>query len=107
VLQNLASLRDRYRPIVEADRAALAAFLDRENGVRAVRTAWGTTCLLGLPQGHADAFLETLRTAHDTSAVPGRFFGKPDHFRIGMGVDSEMFVEGLHRLALHLRNHVQ
>ena len=34
----------------------------------------------------------------DTSAVPGRFFEMPDHFRIGMGVNTEMFAEGLNRI---------
>ena len=43
-------------------------------------------------------FLERLRAEHDTSAVPGRFFGMPECFRVGMGVDSEMFAEGLRRI---------
>jgi aspartate/methionine/tyrosine aminotransferase len=60
-----------------------------------------------LVRGNAAAFVETLRAAHDTSVVPGAFFGAPDHFRIGMGVDSEMFAEGLRRISLHLRNHIQ
>ena len=48
-----------------------------------------------------------MRAAHDTSVVPGHFFQEPDYFRIGMGVDSEMFAEGLRRISLHLRNHIQ
>jgi len=107
VLQNLPLVRDRARRIVETDREVLAEFLDRESAVDAVRTDWGTTSFLRLLRGNADAFLETLRAAHDTSAVPGRFFGAPDHLRIGMGVNSDMFAEGLRRLSLHLRNHVQ
>ena len=107
VLQNLEALRERSRVVVEADREALNEFLDRERGVSAVRTNWGTTALLRLNRGHAAAFIETLRAAHDTSVVPGNFFGAPDHFRIGMGVDSEMFAEGLRRIGLHLRNHIQ
>ena len=46
----------------------------------------------------ADAFLERLRFEFDTSVVPGRFFEMPDHFRIGMGVNTEMFVEGFNRM---------
>ena len=103
----MAIVRDRSRRIVEVDRQLLAEFLDRESAVDAVRTEWGTTSFLRLLRGNADAFLETLRAAHDTSAVPGRFFGANDHFRIGMGVNSDMFAEGLRRLSLHLRNHVQ
>ena len=51
-----------------------------------------------LAEGNADDFLERLRTEFDTSAVPGRFFEMPDHFRIGMGVNTEMFAEGLNRI---------
>jgi hypothetical protein len=51
-----------------------------------------------LEDGNVDDFLERLRTEFDTSAVPGRYFEMPDHFRIGMGVNTEMFAEGLDRL---------
>src|SRR5258708_37339159 len=47
---------------------------------------------------NADVFLERLRAQFETSAVPGRFFEMPDHFRIGMGVNTEMFAEGLSRI---------
>jgi aspartate/methionine/tyrosine aminotransferase len=107
VLERLEIPRERARRAVDADRCALGEFLDRENGVAAVRTAWGTTCFLRLVRGDADRFLETLRAEQETSAVPGRFFGMPESFRIGMGVDSDIFAEGLRRLSLHLRNYVK
>jgi aspartate/methionine/tyrosine aminotransferase len=107
VFRNLDAVRERSREIVEADRLVLEAFLDREPGVSATRTDWGTTAFLKMRRGSVGAFLETLRFAHDTSAVPGSFFGAADHFRIGMGVNSEMFAEGLRRIGLHLRNHIQ
>jgi len=107
VLRNLDTVRERSRIVVEADRRALDEFLDREHGVAAVRTDWGTTAFLRLVNGNVDAFAETLRAAHDTSVVPGAFFREPRYFRVGMGCDSEMFAEGLRRLGLHLRNHIQ
>ena len=48
-------------------------------------------------------FLNRLRFEFDTSVVPGRFFEMPDHFRIGMGVNTEMFAEGLNRIGCALR----
>ena len=51
-----------------------------------------------LTNGNADDFLERLRAEFDTSAVPGRFFEMPDYFRIGMGVNTEMFAAGLDRI---------
>jgi aspartate/methionine/tyrosine aminotransferase len=101
--QHLGAIRERARRIVEADRAALTEFLDAQPEVSAVRTAWGTTAFLRLRSGDADEFLTRLRAEQETSAAPGRFFEVPDHFRVGMGVNAEMFREGLRRVGLALR----
>jgi aspartate/methionine/tyrosine aminotransferase len=98
VLERLDAVRERSRRVVEADRKLLAGFLDRTAAVSAVRTNWGTTAFLRLARGHADEFLAKLRAERETSAVPGRFFGAPDCFRVGMGVSHEMFAEGLRRI---------
>jgi aspartate/methionine/tyrosine aminotransferase len=98
--QHLDAIRERARRVVAADRGALAEFLAANDGVSAVRTEWGTTSFLRLHSGNADAFLERLRAEFETSAVPGRFFDAPEHFRVGMGVDAAMFREGLRRVAL-------
>ena len=95
---HLEVLRERARRVVETDRTTLAAFLREQDEVSAPQTAWGTTCFLRLRRGNADAFLERLRQEFETSAVPGRFFEMPDHIRIGMGVNAEMFSEGVRRL---------
>src|SRR5438034_720501 len=92
-------LRERARRIVEADRKLVDDFLARERGLSAVPTQWGTTSFVRLQTGNVDDFLERLRTDFDTSAVPGRFFEMPDHVRVGMGVDTEMFAEGLDRIS--------
>jgi aspartate/methionine/tyrosine aminotransferase len=97
--ENLPILRDRARKVVDADRATLQPFLDSQTKVSAVRTEFGTTSLLRLQEGGADEFLTRLRAEYETSAVPGRFFEMPNHIRIGMGVNHEMFVEGLRRFA--------
>jgi aspartate/methionine/tyrosine aminotransferase len=106
VFQNLEKLRDRFRRLVTADRHELALFLDRTPQVSAARTGWGTTCFLRMANGDADGFLERLRAERETSAVPGRFFGMPECFRIGMGVNSAMFAEGLRRLEEALKSGV-
>jgi aspartate/methionine/tyrosine aminotransferase len=97
--KHLNLLRERARRIVEADRKLLRDFLEKQSALSAVSTGWGTTSFLKLRDGDVDTFLERLRSDFDTSAVPGRFFEVPDHFRIGMGVDTEMFAEGLSRLS--------
>ena len=97
--QNLNLLRERARRIVDADRKLLRDFLAQQDGISAVKTGWGTTSFVRLQTGNVDDFLERLRTDFDTSAVPGRFFEMPDHVRVGMGVDTEMFAEGLDRIS--------
>jgi aspartate/methionine/tyrosine aminotransferase len=99
-------LRERARRIVEADRKLLRDFLAQQSPISDVWTDWGTTSFLRLSRdrgSNADVFLERLHSTFDTSAVPGRFFEMPDHFRIGMGMNTEMFAEGLNRIGRALR----
>jgi aspartate/methionine/tyrosine aminotransferase len=103
-LEHLDFIRARARRVVEADRALLAEFLDRQPALSAPRTAWGTTAFVRLHSEPVDQFLARLRTDYETTAVPGRFFEMPDHFRIGMGVNTKMFGEGLRRIGQALTN---
>jgi aspartate/methionine/tyrosine aminotransferase len=98
VFKHLNRLREKARRIVDADRKLLREFLRQQSALSAVWTDWGTTSFVRLKDRNADDFLEQLRTKFDTTAVPGRFFEMPDHFRIGMGVNTEMFAEGLDRI---------
>src|SRR6266576_2417515 len=98
VFKHLNRLREKARRIVDADRKLLREFLIRQSGLSAVWTDWGTTSFVQLIDGNADDFFERLRSDFDTSVVPGRFFEMPDHFRIGMGVNTEMFGDGLNRI---------
>jgi len=94
-------LRERARRVMETDRKLLRDFLAHQTALSAVWTDWGTTSFMRLSRSrgsNADVFLERLCAEFETSAVPGRFFEMPDHFRIGMGVDTEMFAEGLKRI---------
>ena len=106
--QHLNLLRERARRILDADRKFLRDFLAQQSAISAVWTDWGTTSFAKLSRSRgssADIFLERLRSEFDTSAVPGRFFEVPDHFRIGMGVNTEMFAEGLNRIGRALKDH--
>ena len=98
--QNLDKIRERARKIAEADRAALKQFLDANPAhVAAIRSPYGTTSFPKLLHGDVAELLQRLRTKYETTVVPGEFFEMSDHFRIGMGVNHEMFAEGLRRLA--------
>jgi hypothetical protein len=39
-----------------------------------------------------------LRGKYETTVVPGKFFEMPDHFRVGIGCDSDMLAAGLEQL---------
>src|SRR5262245_4330539 len=99
VFKHLNLLREKARRILEADRKLLLDFLTKESAISAVWTEWGTTSFVQLLDRNADDFLHKLRAEFDTSVVPGCFFEMPDHFRIGMGVNTEMFAEGLNRIS--------
>ncbi len=104
VFKHLNRLREKARRIVEADRQLLQDFLVQQSGISAVWTDWGTTSFVQLMDGNADDFSERLRRDFDTTVVPGRFFEMPDYFRIGMGVNTEMFAEGLERISRALES---
>jgi len=99
--QNLKKIRERARAIVEADRQLLTNFYTTPEGQSFVRvpTKFGTTSFPRLKKGNTDAFITHLREKHETSVVPGSFFEMPSHFRMGLGVSTKMFAEGLQRLA--------
>lgn len=102
--QHLDKIRNRARHIVEADRALLAQFLDaNKSHLASVRSPYGTTTFPKLLRGNVPDLLANLRNQYETTVVPGQFFEMPDHFRIGMGVNSEMFAAGLHRLTRALQ----
>ena len=100
--EHLEHIRTRARRVVEADRALLAEFLAHQPAVSTPRTCFGTTAFLRLDGVDVEVFLARLRTDYETTAVPGRFFEMPGHIRIGMGVNTEMFGEGLRRMGLAL-----
>lgn len=101
--EKLEAIRERARRVVEADRAVLRDFLASHREVCAPPSVCGTTSFVRLLAGDTDSFLSRLRAEYETSAVPGSFFERPDHMRIGMGVNSEMFAEGLRRVGMTLR----
>lgn len=98
--QQLDSIRERARKVVEADRRLLDEFFDQQSVITAPSTRFGTVSFCRLRTGNPEQFLARLHQKYETSVVPGRFFEMPDHFRIGMGVNTNIFREGLRRIRL-------
>src|SRR6185503_13647254 len=95
---HLDEIGERARLRLEANRQVLDAFLDSRGDLECVRTPWGTTSFPRLRTGDVETLCGHLRTAYETSVVPGRFFGAPRHFRIGLGGPGDSLAEGLARL---------
>ena len=97
-MQKLPKFIARAQTILETNRAALNDFLDSREDLKAVRHGQGTTCFPRLMKGHVDDLSDMLHAKYDTAVVPGRFFESPQHFRIGMCAEPELFKIGVERL---------
>lgn len=97
-LDHLDQIRARANSMLTTNRALLKTFLDARKDLLAIRPQAGTMAFPQLSNGMADAFCQMLREKYETSVVPGRFFGEPEHFRIGIGGATEIVSEGLSRI---------
>jgi hypothetical protein len=102
--QNLDAIAARSRTLLDANAAALNTFYAAHPQLRAMEHARGTVSFPRVVDGDADALCALLAERYETAVVPGRFFGMPDHIRIGLGIEPATFTEGLDRLGRALRD---
>lgn len=98
-LKRLIQIAVRARALLEANRPLLNRFLDSRADLECARPAFGTVVFPRLKSGRVDQLCSLLRGKYDTTIVPGRFFEMPDHFRLGIGGETDMLAAGLERLA--------
>ncbi len=101
----LDKLRARATAILDENRAAYREILGGHPALEQSIFDQGTTVfprVAGGP-GSGDRLFRTLMDRFETSVVPGRFFGRSEHVRIGMGQNPTATREGLVRVgaALH------
>lgn len=101
-LDQLPQIAARAKALLSANRALVKDFLDSRKDLVTIWPEAGTIAFPQLTTGHADAFCQLLMEKYETSVVPGRFFDAPEHFRIGVGGDTEKVREGLSRIAAAL-----
>ncbi len=97
--QNLDAIAARSRTLLDANHAALNAFYAARPELEAMEHAHGTVSFPRLRTGSVETLCDLLTNRYETAVVPGRFFGMPEHVRIGLGIDPATFAEGLERLA--------
>ena len=98
-LENLSAIAQRSRNLLTANRALLDQFLNSRTDLELLRPPAGTVIFPRLTKGNTAKFIELLREKYETEVVPGRFFEMPDHFRLGIGGETEMLRAGLDRLS--------
>ena len=101
-VDNLDRVAARAKKLLAANRPVLDAFLRSRNDIEYVRPEFGTVVFPKVLRGTVDQLDRLLREEYETSVVPGKYFGMPQHFRVGIGGDPEMTRAGLQRLALAL-----
>ncbi|HEX8140476.1 MAG TPA: aminotransferase class I/II-fold pyridoxal phosphate-dependent enzyme [Pyrinomonadaceae bacterium] len=101
-LRNLDSIAGRARSILEANTVLLNSFFESREELSWTAHRFGTVSFPRLKRGSVDDLVRLLSVKYETSVVPGKFFEMPQHFRIGIGCDSETLKEGLERLGLAL-----
>lgn len=101
-LKRLVQISVRARALLEENRALVYEFLDSREDLECVRPDFGTVVFPRLKSGNVDELCARLREKYDATVVPGRFFEMPEHFRLGIGGETEMLVAGLERLGAAL-----
>ena len=97
-LAKLPKVIARAKNVLQTNRAVLGEFLDSREELKVVRTESGTTSFPRLLKGRVEDLCAVLTEKYDTAVVPGRFFESPQHFRIGMCAEPQLFHEGVKRL---------
>lgn len=97
-LRKLPKFIARAKTILQSNRAVLHDFLDSREELTVVLPDSGTTCFPRLEKGKVGELWRLLSNKYDTAFVPGRFFESPQHLRIGMCAEPELFKTGVARL---------
>ncbi|MFN2596558.1 MAG: aminotransferase class I/II-fold pyridoxal phosphate-dependent enzyme [Pyrinomonadaceae bacterium] len=101
-LAHLDVIARSARDLLRTNRALFNEFLAARDDVEAPPSEHGTVSFPRLLAGSPDALCQLLAEKYETSLVPGRFFEEPQHFRVGLALEPELFREGLSRLGAAL-----
>lgn len=101
-LAKIQPIRERSRALLGANRRVLNEFLASRRDLDVYPVQYGTISFPRLLSGPVDRFCELLRGKYEATVVPGEFFEMPDHFRIGIGGDTQALKASLDRLGAAL-----
>jgi len=101
-LRHLPAILKQVRARLDRNRAVLHRFFDSRAELDVARQPFGTIAFPKLTRGTVAQMCAIAREKYETTVVPGDHFEMPDHFRIGIGGETDMLEEGLRRLGLAL-----
>lgn len=84
--------------MLEANRRLFNGFIAARDDVDCSLAVHGVTAFPRWSGGDTDRLADLLRERYDVAIVPGRWFEMPAHFRVGLGIPTELLEEGLSRL---------
>lgn len=101
-LGELPRIARSVRERLDRNRALLHRFFDSRAELDVRREPYGTIAFPKLLRGSVDRLCTLLREKYETTVVPGEHFEMTDHFRIGIGGETDVLEEGLRRLGCAL-----
>jgi aspartate/methionine/tyrosine aminotransferase len=101
-LQNFEKIRSWSRALLDRNRRLVNEFLATRKDLEVRPLQFGTVVFPRLLTGSVDSFCELFREKYDGTVVPGSFFEMPDHFRLGIGGESDALAASLERLGAAL-----
>jgi hypothetical protein len=100
--EHLADVVGDNPAMLERNRSLFNDFLSARSELEGMRAEHGITTFPQWSGGDTERLDALLRERYDTAVVPGRWFEMPDHFRVGFGLPTADFEEGLNRLGAAL-----
>lgn len=100
--EHLAEVVGDNPELLARNRACWNAFVDSRDDLECMPAEHGITAFPRWSGGDTERLDALLHDRYDAAVVPGRWFEMPDHFRIGFGVPTGDFEEGLTRLGAAL-----
>jgi aspartate/methionine/tyrosine aminotransferase len=101
-LKRIVQVSVHARALLDANRPLIRQFLDERDDLECVQSEFGTVVFPRLKSGRVDELCAMLRDKYETTIVPGSYFEMPDHFRLGIGCDTDILMAGLERLGYAL-----
>src|SRR5262249_45912907 len=98
-LDQIEEIATHSKALMDRKRALLNAFLDTRDDLETVRPPFGTVMFPRLKSGETtERLCQLLREKYETTVVPGSFFERPAHFRVGIAGPTDVLEPGLERL---------